>query len=126
VTNIWYKAFYIQHLCPKGCNYYYLFFLVIQPLKICLNCKQIYWIDSNGESSHNYFVISGMYWIDPNGGSAQDAVQVHCNIQTRQTCITAKPDQVAYTYLNGFFIFNIQYSILFFCALCWITIFIII
>jgi len=31
-----------------------------------------------------------MYWIDPNGGRIQDAVEVKCRMESRQTCVVAK------------------------------------
>lgn len=30
---------------------------------------------------------SGMYWVDPNQGSTLDAIKVHCNMETGETCI---------------------------------------
>jgi len=30
---------------------------------------------------------SGLYWVDPNQGSALDAVKVHCNMETGETCV---------------------------------------
>lgn len=32
---------------------------------------------------------SGEYWIDPNEGSLNDAIKVHCNMDTGETCIPA-------------------------------------
>lgn len=31
--------------------------------------------------------LSGMYWVDPNQGSTLDAIKVHCNMETGETCI---------------------------------------
>lgn len=28
-----------------------------------------------------------MYWVDPNQGSPLDAIKVHCNMETGETCI---------------------------------------
>lgn len=28
-----------------------------------------------------------MFWVDPNQGSALDAIKVHCNMETGETCI---------------------------------------
>ena len=28
-----------------------------------------------------------MYWVDPNQGSSLDAIKVHCNMETGETCI---------------------------------------
>lgn len=30
---------------------------------------------------------SGAYWVDPNQGSSLDAIKVHCNMETGETCI---------------------------------------
>ncbi|CAB1437925.1 unnamed protein product [Pleuronectes platessa] len=30
---------------------------------------------------------SGSYWVDPNQGSALDAIKVHCNMETGETCV---------------------------------------
>lgn len=31
--------------------------------------------------------LLGMYWVDPNRGSPLDAIKVHCNMETGETCI---------------------------------------
>lgn len=31
--------------------------------------------------------LLGMYWVDPNKGSPLDAIKVHCNMETGETCI---------------------------------------
>lgn len=28
-----------------------------------------------------------MYWVDPNQGSPLDAIKVHCNMETGETCV---------------------------------------
>lgn len=38
--------------------------------------------------------VAGEYWIDPNQGSARDAIKVHCNMETGETCISANPPNV--------------------------------
>lgn len=30
---------------------------------------------------------SGTYWVDPNQGSSLDAIKVHCNMETGETCV---------------------------------------
>ncbi|KAG7253231.1 hypothetical protein CRUP_011028, partial [Coryphaenoides rupestris] len=37
---------------------------------------------------------SSEFWVDPNQGSAEDAIKVHCNMETRETCITANPASI--------------------------------
>lgn len=37
---------------------------------------------------------NGMYWIDPNQGSADDAIEVYCDIKKEETCIFAQSNQV--------------------------------
>jgi len=32
-------------------------------------------------------MATGVYWVDPNQGSALDAVKVHCNMETGETCV---------------------------------------
>ena len=32
--------------------------------------------------------FAGDYWLDPNGGAPEDAVLVHCNFETRSSCIS--------------------------------------
>jgi len=44
---------------------------------------------------------SGDYWIDPNAGSAHDAVLVHCNATTYETCIWPKVPNVDSQEYNG-------------------------
>lgn len=36
--------------------------------------------------SHECF-FPGTYWVDPNQGSSLDAIKVHCNMETGETCI---------------------------------------
>lgn len=36
----------------------------------------------------------GEYWVDPNQGSAEDAIRVHCNMDTGETCISANPSSI--------------------------------
>ena len=36
----------------------------------------------------------GEFWVDPNQGSAEDAILVHCNLDTGETCISANPPSV--------------------------------
>lgn len=36
---------------------------------------------------------SGEYWIDPNDGDIRDAILVHCDKETKATCIIPKPDK---------------------------------
>lgn len=38
--------------------------------------------------------VAGNYWIDPNGGSLKDAIQVYCNMETGETCISANPNSI--------------------------------
>lgn len=40
------------------------------------------------------FCDVGEYWVDPNQGSAEDAIQVHCNMDTGETCISANPSSI--------------------------------
>jgi hypothetical protein len=44
---------------------------------------------------------SGDYWIDPNAGSHHDAVLVHCNATTYETCIWPKVPVVDSQEYNG-------------------------
>lgn len=37
---------------------------------------------------------SGEYWVDPNQGSVEDAIQVYCNMDTGETCISANPPSI--------------------------------
>ena len=37
---------------------------------------------------------TGEYWIDPNQGSTKDAIRVHCNMDTGETCISANPASI--------------------------------
>ncbi|GIY03063.1 collagen alpha-1(II) chain, partial [Caerostris extrusa] len=37
---------------------------------------------------------SGKYWIDPNGNNRNDAIEVFCNMDTRETCIIPDPDEI--------------------------------
>lgn len=34
---------------------------------------------------------SGDYWIDPNGNDVNDAIMVHCDMQTGSTCVQPRP-----------------------------------
>jgi len=34
---------------------------------------------------------SGEYWVDPNEGDTNDAIVVHCNMETKATCVLPKP-----------------------------------
>lgn len=34
-----------------------------------------------------FFSVTGTYWVDPNQGSSLDAIQVHCNMETGETCV---------------------------------------
>ena len=36
----------------------------------------------------------GEFWVDPNQGSAEDAIMVHCNMETGETCIAANPANI--------------------------------
>lgn len=36
----------------------------------------------------------GEYWVDPNQGSVEDAIQVYCNMDTGETCISANPPSI--------------------------------
>jgi len=36
---------------------------------------------------------SGQYWIDPNGDDANDAISVHCNMDTGATCVQPQPNK---------------------------------
>lgn len=36
---------------------------------------------------------SGQYWIDPNGGDINDAIVVHCEMETGSSCVFPKPMQ---------------------------------
>lgn len=53
------------------------------PARTCEDLKQCYPTKKSGE-----------YWIDPNQGSAEDAVKVHCNMDTGETCIDANPASI--------------------------------
>lgn len=37
---------------------------------------------------------SGFYWIDPNQGCTMDAIKVHCDFTTGQTCIYPHPESI--------------------------------
>lgn len=37
---------------------------------------------------------SGYYWIDPNQGCTMDAIKVHCDFSTGQTCIYPHPESI--------------------------------
>lgn len=36
----------------------------------------------------------GTYWIDPNEGDVRDAIQVHCDMANKASCITPSPNKV--------------------------------
>lgn len=40
------------------------------------------------------FSVPGEYWVDPNQGSSEDAIKVHCNMETGETCISANPASI--------------------------------
>lgn len=40
------------------------------------------------------FCCAGEYWVDPNQGSVEDAIKVHCNMDTGETCISASPSSI--------------------------------
>ena len=39
------------------------------------------------------FIFIGQYWIDPNGGDMNDAILVHCDMETGSSCVYPKPMQ---------------------------------
>lgn len=48
--------------------------------------------EASGKEEHrlilfNVPAIAGMYWVDPNQGSSLDAIKVHCNMETGETCV---------------------------------------
>lgn len=43
---------------------------------------------------------SGVYYIDPNEGTASDAIEVHCNLETGESCVFPSPSEVAKTNFN--------------------------
>lgn len=47
-----------------------------------------------------------MYWVDPNQGSALDAIKVHCNMETGETCIY--PSQSSIPMKNWYLSKNIK------------------
>lgn len=53
------------------------------PARTCGDLRQCYPTKKSGE-----------YWVDPNQGSAEDAIKVHCNMETGETCIAANPDSI--------------------------------
>jgi len=53
------------------------------PARTCEDLKQCYPGKKSGE-----------FWVDPNQGSAEDAILVHCNMDTGETCINANPASV--------------------------------
>lgn len=34
-----------------------------------------------------FYSFLGAYWVDPNQGSRLDAIKVHCNMETGETCV---------------------------------------
>lgn len=53
------------------------------PARTCDDLKRCYPMKKSGE-----------YWVDPNQGSAEDAIKVHCNMDTGETCIAANPSSI--------------------------------
>lgn len=53
------------------------------PARTCEDLKQCYPLKKTGE-----------YWVDPNQGSSEDAIKVHCNMETGETCISANPASI--------------------------------
>lgn len=53
------------------------------PAKTCQDIRQCYPTKASGD-----------YWIDPNQGNSRDAIQVFCNMETGQTCLSANPASV--------------------------------
>ncbi|CDQ56985.1 unnamed protein product [Oncorhynchus mykiss] len=53
------------------------------PARTCEDLKQCYPLKKSGE-----------YWVDPNQGSSEDAIKVHCNMETGETCISANPASI--------------------------------
>lgn len=39
-------------------------------------------------------VVLGEYWVDPNEGSLKDAIKVHCNMETGETCVSGNPSSI--------------------------------
>uniref|UniRef100_A0A318D7X7 Fibrillar collagen NC1 domain-containing protein n=1 Tax=Kangiella spongicola TaxID=796379 RepID=A0A318D7X7_9GAMM len=37
---------------------------------------------------------SGEYWIDPNQGCKMDAIKVHCNMESGETCVSSNPSNI--------------------------------
>lgn len=61
------------------------------------------WVDLSGPRvsgihclihNKNLVIFPGEYWVDPNQGSAEDAIKVHCNMDTGETCISANPSSI--------------------------------
>lgn len=65
----------------------------------CTVCNIIY-LSHHGSCSINKplwlesFCPVGEFWVDPNQGSAEDAIKVHCNMDTGETCIAANPASI--------------------------------
>lgn len=53
------------------------------PARTCDDLKRCYPMKKSGE-----------YWVDPNQGSSEDAIKVHCNMDTGETCISANPASI--------------------------------
>lgn len=53
------------------------------PARTCDDLKRCYPMKKSGE-----------YWVDPNQGSVEDAIKVHCNMDTGETCISANPPSI--------------------------------
>lgn len=49
---------------------------------------------------------SGTYWVDPNQGSPLDAIKVHCNMETGETCV--HPSQTSVPMKNWYLSKNIR------------------
>ncbi|CAL8307380.1 unnamed protein product [Merluccius merluccius] len=50
------------------------------PARTCQDIKQCYPMKASGD-----------YWIDPNQGNSRDAIQVFCDMESGETCISANP-----------------------------------
>lgn len=45
-----------------------------------------------------YPILDLHYWIDPNGNELDDEIQVHCKMETGETCIKSKLDDIIYNH----------------------------
>lgn len=59
--------------------FWHVYFRVIGLLSGCLFRRKL--------SDH----FPGQYWIDPNGGDINDAIIVHCDMETGSSCVFPKP-----------------------------------